>query len=341
MLTMCLFFLVLGGLLAFSLLLTAWLVRLGAKWARIDGVSLKRAVLVALLIELAYLAARFLLIAIFGRPSGTGAERLLDTESVAELVLGPLAACALVQWALHTTLRKAILVWLPTLLATAATLVMAFAVVRPLLFEAFVVPTNAMAPTIVGRHLQAICPSCGGTAYASPPVVRVEVPVKELGICGNCMRASSVSVTSDRVVQGDRLIAAKFLQPQRWDLVVFRNPEDPSITYVSRLVGLPGDEVAVHDGDLWINGTRAQRPASISSLEYVAHPAETEKTVWGPVKLGSREYVVLSDFSRRAKDSRFWASGAPGHPPYAVPESYISGVVTQIYWPPSRWRTFR
>jgi hypothetical protein len=36
-----------------------------------------------------------------------------------------------------------------------------------------------------------------------------------------------------------------------------------------------------------------------------------------------------------------WLEGAPGHPPYAVPESYLHGVVTHVYWPPQRWRILR
>jgi signal peptidase I len=267
-------------------------------------------------------------------------EQYQFAAAIAELVLAALAGCAVVQWILHTSVRKAILAWLPTLLATAAGWVLGFAIVRPFLFEAFAVPTNAMAPTIVGRHLKGTCPSCGGVAYVSarPDSAALE---QDLGICGTCMRALEIPVAGEQAFPGDRLVAAKFLRPRRWDLIVYRSPEEPSVQYVSRLVGLPGDEVAIRDGAVWIDGTVAQKPPEISALVYVAHPAAAEKTVWGPVKLGRDEYVVLSDFSRRAKDSRFWETGAPGHPPYAVPQSYVSGVVTHIYWPPSRWRIFR
>jgi signal peptidase I len=99
--------------------------------------------------------------------------------------------------------------------------------------------------------------------------------------------------------------------------------------------------VAIRDGDVWINGVRTEKPNGLSGLVYSADPMWEERTVWGPVRLGIDEYFVLGDFSLRSKDSRLWQQGAPGHPPYAVPESYLVGVVTHIYWPPSRWRKFR
>jgi hypothetical protein len=58
-------------------------------------------------------------------------------------------------------------------------------------------------------------------------------------------------------------------------------------------------------------------------------------------RLGEDEYFVLGDFSAMSKDSRLWGEGAPGHHPFAVPESHLRGVVTHIYWPPDRWRILR
>ncbi len=81
-----------------------------------------------------------------------------------------------------------------------------------------------------------------------------------------------MTVTDGRIHSGDRLISSKFLYPRRWDLIVYRNPEDPSSQYVQRVVGLPGERVAIEDGDVWINGTRAAKPADISGLVYVASP---------------------------------------------------------------------
>ncbi len=66
---------------------------------------------------------------------------------------------------------------------------------------------------------------------------------------------------------------------------------------------------------------------------------------WGsptrPAQLADDEYYVLGDFSVASADSRLWHSGAPNHHPYAVPAANLVGVVTHIYWPVSRWRSFR
>jgi signal peptidase I len=45
-------------------------------------------------------------------------------------------------------------------------------------------------------------------------------------------------------------------RPQRGDVVVFRLPSDPSVHYIKRLIGVPGDHIVVHDNTILINGVR-------------------------------------------------------------------------------------
>ncbi len=53
--------------------------------------------------------------------------------------------------------------------------------------------------------------------------------------------------------------------PERWDVVVFRYPEEPEVSYIKRLVGLPGETIRISHGDVFVKppaATRTRSPAS-------------------------------------------------------------------------------
>ena len=195
-----------------------------------------------------------------------------------------------------------------------------------------------MAPTLLGNHCRGICPECGNPVFWTPNLGK-------LMICRDNFHVTQVTDRSDEVFSADRFLVAKFLKPRRWDIVVFRFPEDPSVLYVKRLIGLPGEEIIIKDGQIWANDEILAPPDAIHGIKYSSQFHRKTSDIWGspdhPAKLAKDEYFVLGDFSEQSQDSRFWQRGAPGHNPFAVPESYLYGVVTHIYWPPSRWRTFR
>jgi signal peptidase I len=203
--------------------------------------------------------------------------------------------------------------------------------------EAFIISSNSMAPTILGPHWEAPCPSCGSPCFATPePGHRGPV----LMICESDRRSYRVANPSDAVYSGDRLLVNKLATPARWDVIAFRHPEAPERIHCSRLVGLPGETVKIHDGVVWIDGRKQRPPKGCKGIEYLDDVEGWPDKIWGtdatPAKLGVDEYFVLGDFSARARDSRLWQHGAPGHPPYAVPGSNIVGVAEFIYWPLSR-----
>ena len=164
-------------------------------------------------------------------------------------------------------------------------------------------------------------------------------------ICRDNFHVTKPTDRSDAVFAADRFLVAKFLRPRRWDLTVFRFPENPEQTYVMRLVGLPGETITIKDGQISANGKLLTLPDSLRGIEYQAEMTHWYGPVWGseasPAQLGADEYFVLGDFSVQSRDSRFWEMGAPGHSPFAVPDSHLRGVVTHTYWPLSRWRAFR
>lgn len=328
------------GLLLASVVLWALFLRLGLRWAKVPEVTTRRVVVATAIVIVLQVTLNVLFL--FVSPSS-------DPQSIG-LGLVELAAAVVVPGAVISAVFKcrflrALQAWLPTLLATVTTLAFALLVLRPFLYEAFVVPTNAMAPTLVGQHWKGTCPECGKPNYCSPRDERYGTVDPPLMICDN-LHVTKASEIDKMVHAGDRFMVAKFLTPQRWDLVVFQYPEEPATLYVKRLVGLPGEKVHIQDGSVWVDGVRQSPPDSIVGIEYLSElPDWFGPDLWGsenrPALLGNDEYFVLGDFSAQSKDSRLWQQGAPGHNPFAVPESHMNGVVTHTFWPPHRWRIHR
>jgi signal peptidase I len=341
MLTTSLLALIFIGSEVFLLFLSAWMLKTGARWAKLPQLSLKRALATVLLIATLQL--------VLGWASSQDLRNIGIQPAVALalqpllLLLGLFVIWRSIQSMLRTSFGKAMLAWLLILLVnTAGGVVLVMVVIRPFFFEAFKVSTNAMAPTLLGMHYRTTCLLCGQVGFVSTGEhPRASSDEEELGICGGCLQASEMRLVNHDVHQGDRIVVAKFLTPLRWDLIAFRFPEEPSVVYVKRLVGLPGEEVTIKDGGVWIDRKPIQKPGTISGLVYLANPFSGKDAGGGPWCLGNDEYFVLGDFSRRSKDSRLWERGAPGHPPYAVPRSHFVGVTTHVYWPPTRWRVLR
>ena len=264
----------------------------------------------------------------------------------AGVVEAALIQCAAIAWIFRTgylrAVRACLLPSIPAVGISCGTLL----VVMSFVVEMFTTPTNSMAPTLLGKHWRGTCEQCGLTAYCPPSRSwHAGPPHYPPMICGECFHVGPSNGGEDRVFSSDRFVVAKFLKPQRWELLVFRFPGDPSQLYVQRLVGLPGEEIVIEGGDVFADGKKLTVPKSIRGIEYLSEMPGLHTETWGtrdwPATLGPDEYFVLGDFSALALDSRLWRKGAPGHSPYAVPESHVVGVVTHIYWPPERWRKFR
>lgn len=154
--------------------------------------------------------------------------------------------------------------------------------------EAFVIPTGSMATTLWGYQKVVECPECGyrfpvnASSEADPQDNQRPIPVVGC-TCPNCRYQIQFSDEARRMAggaptwnSGDRVLVAKFLydllgrQPERLDVVVFKFPGDANsspgarwpqtgpfnrahvpINYIKRLVGEPGEIIAVHSGNLY------------------------------------------------------------------------------------------
>ena len=148
-------------------------------------------------------------------------------------------------------------------------------VFRAFVMEAFRIPTGSMADTLKGAHFRLRCRQCGykydrgfdPRDYRMPqdsvPRRYVEPPTSRCPSCG-CYRSAGETIP---VANGDRILVLKciyqFFEPKRWDVVVFKNPLEPGINYIKRLVARPGETLEIIDGDVYINGQIARKPAKV------------------------------------------------------------------------------
>lgn len=147
------------------------------------------------------------------------------------------------------------------------------------------------------------------------------------------------------ITAGDRILSNKTVPYGRWSIVAFRPPISPSTTFVKRVVGLPGETIELDQGGVRVNGQLMTPPPGVgpyTSLDYTGRRIRPGHGCAGnPIMLGKDEYYLLGDNSPISGDCRYWNDPVEGHQPGAIPADSILGTVTDIYWPPSRWRHFR
>jgi signal peptidase I len=169
---------------------------------------------------------------------------------------------------------------------TLTSILIAFAmafVFRGFVVEAFLIPTGSMAPTLRGAHMQFTSPSTGYNWAVGPWDVEQDnitpVPLQGATFPDGTPHSRPISVNdpmSGRLIEavnvparwGDRIFVLKYLysifDPARFDVVVFRNPRDPNVNYIKRLLGLPGEQLALVDGDVFVRRPRADDPPGVN-----------------------------------------------------------------------------
>ncbi len=115
-------------------------------------------------------------------------------------------------------------------------------------------------------------------------------------------------------------ISYQFRSPQRGEVVVFKYPQNPSLRYIKRVIGLPGETIEIEDDKviIFISG----ESQILDESDYLSRDISTSGSL--RISLDENEYFVLGDNRPASADSRRWG---------ALPEENIIGRVFFRAWP--------
>ena len=139
-------------------------------------------------------------------------------------------------------------------------------------------------------------------------------------------------------------------EPERGDVIVFRYPDNPSIDYIKRIVGLPGDLIEFREGRLWVNGQvqdrvpegeftyldyqqgrdvvkRRYREIAEGGVEYsvIRNLRPTGGNSVRRWRVPEERYFMMGDNRDNSRDSRLWNN------PFVMPEQ-IKGKAVRVHW---------
>ena len=158
-------------------------------------------------------------------------------------------------------------------------------VIRTFVVQAFKIPSESMVKTLlVGDHLLASKFSYG-----------IKIPF-----------------THTYIYKGE--------DPVKGDIIIFEYPNDPSVDYIKRIVGVPGDIIEVRNKQLFRNG----EPVKESFVRFTEPDRiQPVRDNFGPVTVPADKYFVMGDNRDNSMDSRFWGF---------VDRSAIRAKAWRIYW---------
>jgi len=186
--------------------------------------------------------------------------------------------------------------------------ILAVLVLRSFLVEPFRIPSNSMMPTL---------------------------------LTGDFILVNKFSYGVRLPVLNSKIIDVG--EPKRGDVMVFRYPKDPSVDYIKRVIGLPGDKIAYYNKQLVVNGEPAKQEAKgtyigigsgvsmsgakirLEHLLGVEHNIlidESRGTMEGEFIVPENQYFVMGDNRDNSNDSRYWGF---------VPEENLVGKAFMIW----------
>lgn len=218
--------------------------------------------------------------------------------------------------------RRSVLArWFDSWMRSLGMALVLFLIIRTFLLEAFQIPSGSMERTLLA----------GDFLFVNKAVYGAQIPGTSARLPG-------------------------FHAPQRGDVMVFAYPKDPTLSYVKRVIGEPGDVVEMRTGQVYANGRALDEPyvqridplhdgydpdfswqreylvARTSEQRLRYHPT---RDTWGPLRVPAGKYFVLGDNRDNSSDSRYWgfvdASAVKGRP-LVVYFSYDRGTRDPLPW---------
>lgn len=114
-------------------------------------------------------------------------------------------------------------------------------------------------------------------------------------------------------------LAYLFHEPERGDVIVFHEPDQPGRDLIKRVIGLPGDKIVLDGSTVTVDGVQLNEPYITQKY----NPGAMNQTV------PAGEYFVLGDNRPVSEDSRYFGF---------VPKDYIVGKAILVYWPLNQWQ---
>jgi signal peptidase I len=203
--------------------------------------------------------------------------------------------------------------------------VLALLLVRSWLIEPFTIDSNSMAEGLPGPHVSIACPDCAFQFAAG-----IEGPESDgrPAICPNCGCANTrLSIAA--VEGGDAVLVDKAAfcarAPRRWEIVALRAPHAASEIWVKRIVGLPGEEISILDGDVYIDGRIARK--NLPQQRALSVPVNDDRV---RPKLPAALCWQFGDGSNWRRGPVGFTYSADPHGPITLPDRPIGGEPAKI-----------